>query len=643
MGVTGLWTILDQEQTGRPINYKSLCGQRLAIDASIWLYQLSRVNLKSTHSRHAFIASGIFCRLAKLCHFGILPVFVFDGMPPLLKRQELKRRQQARSKSEVDVKKIAEKILKAKLKVMAAGGKIKMERLDDEEDDLFRLKPIADLVSEEEEYDSDQDEGDCIQDIDIHSPSFKQLPQDVQLELLYQLKEQLLYRTPSLPSSDALIDPRQFTNNQIEAIQKRYAISATIDRLKRGAIIGTADNRAKARKIASSEQKAFVLIKNQEHGYTFTPARQVDGNKLPDEEADKPNLDGSEDEFMAEFFGESEKTPIVNTNSEPSIPVIVEETIEETIEETNEKEDIIPRMVTVEKVKQTETASISEVEVKPEIAENFVEKGTSGPVLVEPISLEEVPKTVKDRSEIEAQTDVKINKETDSPTEVIVDLQRELDELQREHANKSLQTESLSSEYEQLFRDFLDAFGFPWMVAISEAEAQCANLFITGSVDGIITDDVDVFLFGGDNVYRHFFKSKTTPLVYRIEDLFKLNRDDLIILSLFLGGDYGPGLVGYGPKKAIALLHDEGKKSEHLSVHDRVSQLRLSLPHQPDIERALSSDIVDAYLNPAVETVHYDRLKWGVLDKKRLASLLKRQAGWNDLEIEKALTNLIKL
>ena len=36
----------------------------------------------------------------------------------------------------------------------------------------------------------------------------------------------------------------------------------------------------------------------------------------------------------------------------------------------------------------------------------------------------------------------------------------------------------------------------------SQAEAQCAWLDAAGLVDGVVTDDNDVFLFGGRHVYR---------------------------------------------------------------------------------------------------------------------------------------------
>lgn len=55
-------------------------------------------------------------------------------------------------------------------------------------------------------------------------------------------------------------------------------------------------------------------------------------------------------------------------------------------------------------------------------------------------------------------------------------------------------------------QELLQCFGIPYIVAASEAEAQCAWLQQAGLVDGVVTDDNDALLFGASNVYRHFFE-----------------------------------------------------------------------------------------------------------------------------------------
>ena len=51
-------------------------------------------------------------------------------------------------------------------------------------------------------------------------------------------------------------------------------------------------------------------------------------------------------------------------------------------------------------------------------------------------------------------------------------------------------------------QELLQLFGLPYIIAAQEAEAQCAWLDMEGLVDGTVTEDNDVFLFGGRHVYR---------------------------------------------------------------------------------------------------------------------------------------------
>ena len=68
-------------------------------------------------------------------------------------------------------------------------------------------------------------------------------------------------------------------------------------------------------------------------------------------------------------------------------------------------------------------------------------------------------------------------------------------------------------------------------------------------MQGTITEDSDVLLFGSRNVYRHFFEEQKFTQYYdmrRIEKSLGLDREQLCLLALFLGSDYTEGVKGVG-------------------------------------------------------------------------------------------------
>ena len=52
-----------------------------------------------------------------------------------------------------------------------------------------------------------------------------------------------------------------------------------------------------------------------------------------------------------------------------------------------------------------------------------------------------------------------------------------------------------------------------------EAEAQCAYLNEIHLTDGTITDDSDIWLFGGGTVYKNFFNQSKLVMEYKIENI----------------------------------------------------------------------------------------------------------------------------
>jgi DNA excision repair protein ERCC-5 len=98
-----------------------------------------------------------------------------------------------------------------------------------------------------------------------------------------------------------------------------------------------------------------------------------------------------------------------------------------------------------------------------------------------------------------------------------------------------------------------------------EAEAQCATLLTLGLVEGVITDDSDVFLFGATRVFKNMFNQSKTVECFLASDLQRelgLARERLIQLAYLLGSDYVDGLEGVGPVVAMEILNEFDDKSE---------------------------------------------------------------------------------
>ncbi|XP_065586751.1 flap endonuclease GEN homolog 1 [Cyrtonyx montezumae] len=106
----------------------------------------------------------------------------------------------------------------------------------------------------------------------------------------------------------------------------------------------------------------------------------------------------------------------------------------------------------------------------------------------------------------------------------------------------------------------LECLGVPWVQAAGEAEAMCAYLNAKGHVDGCITNDGDVFLYGAQTVYRNFAMNSKEPhldcyMMSSIKEKLGCDRESLIGLAILLGCDYLPkGIPGVGKEQALKLI-----------------------------------------------------------------------------------------
>jgi DNA excision repair protein ERCC-5 len=209
----------------------------------------------------------------------------------------------------------------------------------------------------------------------------------------------------------------------------------------------------------------------------------------------------------------------------------------------------------------------------------------------------------------------------------------------------------------------LRLFGIPYITAPMEAEAQCAELIRLGLVDGIVTDDSDIFLFGGTRVYKNMFNSNKFVECYLASDLEKelsLSRDQLISIAHLLGSDYTEGLPGIGPVTAVEIISEFPSKDGLQEFKDWWSAVQLSSTpptSEPSTFRKKfrrsqgtklflppgfpSPAVTEAYLKPDVDSTP-EPFQWGVPDLDRLRDFLMATIGWDQERTDEVLVPVIR-
>ncbi|KAF2223451.1 hypothetical protein BDZ85DRAFT_217113 [Elsinoe ampelina] len=200
MGVTGLWTVVSP--CARPTKLETLNKKRLAVDASIWIYQfLKAVRDKEGNALRNSHVVGFFRRICKLLFVGIQPVFVFDGGAPALKRATITARKRRREGRKEDAVRTAGKLLA-----------LQMQRAAEEEE---KQRKRQDQRVEEEEV---PDEGLVYAD-EVHMTQKERVQ-----NRKFRKKDQ--YHLPELESSmqemGAPNDPRIMSLEELEAYARQF-------------------------------------------------------------------------------------------------------------------------------------------------------------------------------------------------------------------------------------------------------------------------------------------------------------------------------------------------------------------------------------------------------------------------------------
>ena len=99
----------------------------------------------------------------------------------------------------------------------------------------------------------------------------------------------------------------------------------------------------------------------------------------------------------------------------------------------------------------------------------------------------------------------------------------------------------ITQKHKDFFKDLVKAFGFSYYEAKGEADEICAALVISRKVWGVMTEDMDLFLYGCAHIIRSFNLSEHTMVVYKLKLILQelnLTLKEFREICILSGTDY---------------------------------------------------------------------------------------------------------
>ncbi|KAG8929186.1 DNA repair protein rad2 [Tulasnella sp. 417] len=239
------------------------------------------------------------------------------------------------------------------------------------------------------------------------------------------------------------------------------------------------------------------------------------------------------------------------------------------------------------------------------------------------------------------------------------EVDEEIAALNKERKAAMRDSEDVTQQMVGQIKILLRLFGIPYVTAPMEAEAQCAALVEFKLVDGVITDDSDIFLFGGLRVFRNMFNQSKTVECFLLSDLARelgLDRDTLVRLAYLLGSDYVEGLPGVGPVVAMEILEEFPGENGLSAFKEWWTKVQSGKDKEVDnpskFRQRFKKKYKNLYLpddwpNPIVRDAYYhptideskEAFSWALPD---IEGLRTEELGWNKAKVDETLLPIIK-
>ena len=207
----------------------------------------------------------------------------------------------------------------------------------------------------------------------------------------------------------------------------------------------------------------------------------------------------------------------------------------------------------------------------------------------------------------------------------------------------SRRTVKVTREHNEEARRLLKLMGVPYIIAPTEAEAQCAVLARAGKVYAAASEDMDTLTFNSPVLLRHltFSEQRKEPIqeisLDRVLEGLEMDLNQFIDLCILLGCDYLDPVKGIGPKVALNLIR-EHKTLENV-VADIEKGKKYTLPDDWPYQDARL-----LFLEPDVRQADDPEcdFKWDSPDVDGLVQFLVEEKGFSEDRVRSGAARLQK-
>ncbi|KAF5209046.1 putative flap endonuclease [Clavispora lusitaniae] len=201
-----------------------------------------------------------------------------------------------------------------------------------------------------------------------------------------------------------------------------------------------------------------------------------------------------------------------------------------------------------------------------------------------------------------------------------------------------------SREQNDEAKKLLELMGIPYIVAPSEAEAQCAELARAGKVFAAASEDMDTLCYEPKYLLRHLTVAEARKMpIDQIdyEAMLKgldMDRSTFVDLCILLGCDYCETIKGVGPVTAFKLIKEHGSLDNIVKwIQENPEKTKYKVPENWPYDEAKQ-----LFMNPEITKGDEVDVKWNEPNVDGLVEFMVKQKGFSEERIRSGAEKLKK-